>query len=131
MKLRCLQFSLRTLLIGVTLLSGACAYVGWQAKIVRARNAFRGSPPSEIALCNADARNWPFVFGDDWQPTKVSWLRKLLGDETALFVIATPDTNADDVQTAKALFPEARCVYWERGGRWEPAADETSPATHP
>jgi hypothetical protein len=33
------QFRLRTLLIGVTLLAIPCAYVGWQAKIVRARQA--------------------------------------------------------------------------------------------
>jgi hypothetical protein len=31
------QFRLRTLLIVVTLLGVACAYVGWQAKIVRQR----------------------------------------------------------------------------------------------
>jgi hypothetical protein len=29
------QFSLRTLLIVVTMLAVPCAYVGWQAKIVR------------------------------------------------------------------------------------------------
>ncbi len=38
-KRRWFQFSLRTLLIGVTLLAVACAYVGWQAKIVRERRA--------------------------------------------------------------------------------------------
>jgi hypothetical protein len=31
---RWFQFSLRTLLIGVTLLAAVCGYVGWQAKIV-------------------------------------------------------------------------------------------------
>jgi hypothetical protein len=34
-KRRWFQFSLRSLLIGVALLSIPCAYVGWQAKIVR------------------------------------------------------------------------------------------------
>jgi hypothetical protein len=29
------QFGLRTLMIVVTLLAGACGYVGWQANIVR------------------------------------------------------------------------------------------------
>src|ERR1700747_2520005 len=33
------QFRLRTLLIVVTLLAVPCAYVGWQAKIVREREA--------------------------------------------------------------------------------------------
>ena len=31
------QFRLRTLMIGVTLLAAVCAYVGWQARIVRER----------------------------------------------------------------------------------------------
>jgi hypothetical protein len=33
------QFRLRTLLIGVTLLAVPCAYIGWQLKIVRERQA--------------------------------------------------------------------------------------------
>jgi hypothetical protein len=36
-KRRWFQVSLRTLMIAVTLLAAACAYVGWQAKIVRER----------------------------------------------------------------------------------------------
>jgi hypothetical protein len=36
-KRRRFQFSLRSLLIVVTLLAVTCAYVGWQAKIVRER----------------------------------------------------------------------------------------------
>jgi hypothetical protein len=38
-KRRWFQYSLRTLLIGVTLLAVVCGYVGWQAKIVREREA--------------------------------------------------------------------------------------------
>ena len=38
-KRRWYQFSLRTLLIVVTLLAVPCAYTGWQAKIVRDRKA--------------------------------------------------------------------------------------------
>ena len=40
---RWFRFSLRTLMIGVTLLAVACAYVGWQAKIVGERRALRES----------------------------------------------------------------------------------------
>ena len=43
-KRRWFQFSMRTLLIVVTLLAVACAYVGWQAKIVRERR-------DELAIC--------------------------------------------------------------------------------
>ena len=38
-KRRWCQFSLRTLMISVTLLAVPCGYVGWQAKIVRERKA--------------------------------------------------------------------------------------------
>jgi hypothetical protein len=38
-KRRWFQFSLRTLLIVVTMLAAACGYVAWQAKIVQERTA--------------------------------------------------------------------------------------------
>ena len=49
-KRRWFQFSLRTLMIAVTLLAVPCAYVGWQVKIVRDRKA----TVHEVAEMNGD-----------------------------------------------------------------------------
>jgi hypothetical protein len=51
-KRRWFQFSLRTLMIGVTVLAVPCGYVGWQAKIVRERTAW----DTEYKQCH-----WPVV----------------------------------------------------------------------
>ena len=48
MKLPRFQFSLRTLMIGVTLLAVPCAFVGWQAKIVRERKAWLDARPEQF-----------------------------------------------------------------------------------
>src|SRR5947209_6427236 len=75
MKLR-FQFRLRTLMIAVTLLSIPCAYLGWQAAIVRHRawvlNNYNGSrkPPAVIPV-------------DHWaRQESLPWIRRVLGDHT-------------------------------------------------
>jgi hypothetical protein len=129
-KHRRFQFRLRTLMIGVTLLAVACGYIGSQAKFVRERNAFRAAATT-IGLTPRNVRNWPFVFEDNWLPDDVSWLRKLLGDETMLFIVVVPESSADEIREAKEIYPEARVAHFEPGGRWEPSGDETRSATQP
>jgi hypothetical protein len=45
------QFRLRTLMIVVTLLAVACAYVAWQSKIVRERRAVADLEPGDRTNC--------------------------------------------------------------------------------
>jgi hypothetical protein len=87
------QFSLRTLLIGVTLLAVPCAYVGWQAKIVREREEY---------LKNHDHIMVPNPFEEN-KPS-VPWILSVLGATPVFRVIVANDA---DLERAVALFPEA------------------------
>jgi hypothetical protein len=86
---------LRTLLIGVTLLAVACAYVGWQAKIVKQRRY-------EI-----EARSSPWIViyrGNRTLPDGPNWLRLALGDVPVQWIMSR---NAANAGMLCALFPEA------------------------
>ena len=74
-KRRCFQFSLRTLMIVVTLLAVACGYVGWQAKIVRQRRAMLGT-------IDAVGGRYLAINAGDWPAgmTGPGWIRRFLGD---------------------------------------------------
>jgi hypothetical protein len=92
-----LQFSLRSLMIVVTLLAVPCAYFGWQAKIVRERRL------------QIMARSSPRILvyhGEQALPNGPNWFRLALGDVPVEWI--SPDhrytTNADML---RALFPEA------------------------
>jgi hypothetical protein len=99
------QFSLRTLLIGVTVIAVACAYIGWEAKIVRERDA---ALAASLQVRLATGRREP--------PTDISWMRRLLGDrQYAEFVL---EDNAPDelVAMLRLSFPEAtvcRVTEWD------------------
>jgi hypothetical protein len=93
-KHRRFQFRLRTLMIGVTLLAVPCAYVGWQAKIVRERDAMR-----------LDLKDHGFVTFDD--PKLVPIVRRWLGDEGYSTILVPRGTSADYIAKIKAIFPES------------------------
>ena len=82
-------------MIGVTLFAVTCGYVGWQAKIVRGRTAFRD------AHCGF---SW---VGDD---NEVPWLRRCLGDEPYKTLAMPSDSSKDLRDQAASLFPEARIM---------------------
>jgi hypothetical protein len=90
-KRRWLQFSLRTLMIAVALLAVPLGYVGWQAKIVRERNAY--------------LRNHGWKEGD-W--SRLSALRRWLGDFPAEIVWIPTTANVSERKLVVSLFPEAR-----------------------
>jgi hypothetical protein len=105
-KRRWFQFSLRTLMIGVTLLAVVCAYIGWQATIMRMRQA-RVLNLSKIL--------------DKANPTNgIPWVRQWLGDR-AYAVIAVGETASDKLEREfGTIFPEAKIVrtisneeYWK------------------
>jgi hypothetical protein len=91
-KRRWFQFSLRTLLIGVTLLAVPLGYVGWQAKIVRERGAFL-----ENHFC-LSAEHSPTG------PVEAPWMLRVLGAKPIYYVLVW---NQADAERAASLFPEA------------------------
>jgi hypothetical protein len=123
-KRRWFQFSLRTLLIGVTLLGVACGYVAWQAKIVRGREAilkhlidggggyFRVSiGPSghkTYSVCGdvpiPENGKW-LVPSHEYEPP--SWIRRWLGDECICAIWLPESFTAADVCNVADYFPEA------------------------
>ena len=120
-KRRWFQFSLRTLLIGVTLLAVACGYVAWQAKIVRDRkDALREivanggtwypapSTPEALTLSHRSPIRWIL---DDWYCTM-------------MVIPPSMEGRADQI---RALFPETD-IYFTADARKMESPD---PSTWP
>jgi hypothetical protein len=100
------QFRLRTLMIGVTLFALIpCGYVGWQAKIVRDRQAWT----AHLAARGFVPRVGDVVIqsGYEWQPT---FVRRWMGDK-ATSTIGLPEYVSDEEkETTLRLFPETTVV---------------------
>ena len=89
-----LQFRLQTLLAVVTLSAVLCAYIGWQAKLVREREALSAKRDGVFMVIGADDSEVPLV-------------RRMLGDHeymSILFDDAPPDAI---LLRYRAAFPEA------------------------
>jgi hypothetical protein len=101
---RWFQFSLRTLLIVVTLLAVVCGYVGWQAKIVRERKAMLKNPQFCLAcqLFEVAGRGIP-------------WIRWRLGDIDCYAIIGDEKVIDADLDRYRVAFPEAD--VWREGDR--------------
>ncbi len=97
------QFSLRTLMIGVTLFCiTASGYVGWQAKFVRAR---RAELTRVVALrC--------LVGIDDNDDRGISWIRRVLGDKHVASIKLPVEWDAAELDRLGVLFPEAKVEVW-------------------
>jgi hypothetical protein len=104
-KRRWFQFSLRTLMIVVTLLAIPCGYVGWQAKIVRERMA--------MSECIKKVEHGDCWFFDEDLSGGVPWIRRLLGDKTCMLILV-PGASDEEFVAIKAAFPEADLVLRER-----------------
>jgi hypothetical protein len=109
------QFRLRTLLIGITLLAIPCAYVGWQAKIVRDRKSIaRWIEDHNGELSDNFA-------GSSQKPYRphVSWLRGILGDESAALILLPMSVSDDEKQQIENAFPEAEIIVGiQNGSTW-------------
>jgi hypothetical protein len=112
-KRRRFQFSLRTLLIGVTLLAVPCAYTGWQEKIISERR--------EVVATHGIIRSWyiPIVRYDSTPehplPRPLApWPLRWLGEDGFARIVAKDRETDDEVANLKRLFPEAE--IW-RGGK--------------
>jgi hypothetical protein len=96
-RLRWHQFSVRTLLIGIALLSVPCAYVAHEARIVAARKQWLAWHPT----VGGDAANPPA-----WSPSpdnSLPLIRRLLGDQQIDSLVV----EASEKDEAATLFPEA------------------------
>ena len=103
-KRRCVQFRLRTLLIGVVVLAIPCGYVANQGRIVAARRNWLEQHPQPMFTVEIT------VIGDDGkvvsppEPT-VPPVRRWLGDEPTKFLSVR---NSAEESAATQLFPESR-----------------------
>ncbi len=100
------QFRLRTLMIVVTLLAIVCAYVGSEASKVRKRQRLR---EIVIKAGGTVTMSRPAKIGANPAPVSTpGWLRSLLGDESAGFIMIPNDgVSADEEQAIRSAFPEA------------------------
>jgi hypothetical protein len=96
-KRRWFQFSLRTLLISVTLLAVACGYIGWEAKIVRDRRA----------LLSWLLDNGGGLMESDPSVPDVSWIRRAMGDHSVAAINLPRGISRLQVDRMKAAFPES------------------------
>ncbi len=94
------QFSLRTLLIVVTLLAMTCGYVASEAKIVGVRNAAR----ARIESLGGQYKVGGAIFGD--YEEKVPLVRRWLGDEPVNFVLLPDSASSSDEQRIREVFPD-------------------------
>ncbi len=118
-----LQFRLRTLFVVVTIFAVVCAYVGWQAKIVRERNMIRqrlaterGEVYEPTPVASTRDRVLRRSWGDEIPITmlvpsanphaRISWIRRLLGDRpvTAIGLFLR---SHEECERVAAAFPEA------------------------
>jgi len=106
-KRRRYQFRLRTLLIVVTLVAVPCAYVGWQAKVVRERRALLDS------LKAAGGGAIP-VFHYEYIPPPPPWIRRVFGDETVEELLVPPKTDEETMARIRHLFPGAHILVGTR-----------------
>jgi hypothetical protein len=102
------QFRLRTLMIGVTLFALIpCGNVGWQAKIVRERQAWIAHQPFRLRT-DQPKNVRELAQGDTTQsPSRV---RLWLGDESVEAIVIPNSSTPEELKLAASLFPEAAIV---------------------
>jgi hypothetical protein len=93
-KRRWLRFSVRTLLVAVTI---CCVWLGWQVSIVRERKA---------AVKLLDHLAGPVSFSGYVDPPYVNIVRRMLGDVPPLYSLHIYDATLDEIQRIKNAFPE-------------------------
>lgn len=91
-------------MIVVTLLAVPCAYVGWQAKIVRERKLLRAAGVAYFSepdiCCFFDPHRFP-------KPATIPRIRERLGDEAVQLVSAYISASTETCVRLRAAFPEA------------------------
>jgi hypothetical protein len=106
-KRRWIQFSLRSLMIGGTLLAIPCGYVGWQKKIVADRWALRFEIKKMGPTDNGNAKGLIDRTNANEPERAIPWLRLLLGDQAIRFVALPTNISKAYLERVKETFPEA------------------------
>ncbi len=115
-KRRWYQFSLRTLMILITLLAVPLGYVGWQAQIVRERKAMALELQDAGALFFSSAqvtqlapRGTFGIGGKEFNPPypTVTLVRRWLGDDYTVGIELRRSVPPGTESRAAAVFPEA------------------------
>ncbi len=104
-KRRWFQFSLRTLLVGVTLFAIPLGYVGWQTKIVSERKAILKRVLADRRFFVRPTRD---ICDNGTLNKSIPRLRWMMGDTWIDSVRASPKTSDDEIERLKVAFPEAR-----------------------
>ena len=99
------QFSLRTLMVGVTLLGVACAYIGWQAKIVNERRRLLESVLLHQGVVYPDLS--PSHSSGPLPDRSPPWIRRLMGDVWMDGIYLDAKTSDEVLERAATTFPEA------------------------
>ena len=108
------QFSLRSLMIGVTLLAVACAYVAWQARIVRDRKAMMIRLRDLGGVCNTPDEIRDFFSAsykrsiDMNRLPMLPWIRRWLGDQAVYQMWIPESASSHDAAEIEQAFPEAK-----------------------
>jgi hypothetical protein len=105
---RWFQFSLRSLLVVVTVAAVGCAWVAREGRIVQERKAVRQWIEEGGGACvnNDLAARIPSASGSD----EPSIVRRWLGDRTVRTVFLPRKTSDRDMQRIKTCFPGATLV---------------------
>jgi hypothetical protein len=107
-KRRWFQFSLRTLMIAVTLLAMVCGYIGSQAEIVHRRHSGMAtllkSHPAEFAE-QCESCHLDYNRSDD--EVKIALIRRWLGDRPYRAFCLSSKTSPEEEKIIRDLFPEA------------------------
>jgi hypothetical protein len=94
-KCRWFQFSLRTLLIAVTLSAVPLGYVGWEAKVVAGRRLLLESQCSCIVGEISDEKR------------TIPLIRRCLGDIQCIHIVAKDEVTDAELERYRDAFPEA------------------------
>lgn len=105
------RFSLRFLLAAVAACSG---YLAWQRSVVLERQAAmrEWNAAGALLLTPEQAEQWPILPRSAKKQARVSFVRRMLGDEP-IQLIHFPQDFKPSTDRAAALFPEAQTF---RGG---------------
>ncbi len=134
-KRRWFQFSLRTLLIVVTLLGVVCGYVSRQVAIVKERVVMAAAPgvdsvvaanPRDIITSLSSGSGVVHVTSDSLE--SIPWFRSWLGDRYYLGLSIDKSASDDEITRYKQAFPEATIVRRPPGGMKELWQRVTQPA---
>ena len=101
-----LQFSLRTLLIFVTVLAVPCWWVGDQYRFVKTRERYIAEHPNAMGH---------FLEPNESAP-EIPWVRKLFGDQSQSHVIVWEPVSDEAMTQVQILFPESQLYRHEHDG---------------